>query len=44
MPGHDPAIKLQYLRFQRAQLNAEGGKTGSRSLRQPFVTWISDNR
>jgi len=44
VPGHDPAIELQYLCFQPSQLGAESRETSSRSLRQPFVTWISDNR
>ena len=42
-PSHDTTIECQYLGFQRQQLGAKRGNSGTRHLGEPGVIWISDS-
>ena len=43
VPGHDPAVELQDLRFQPPQLDTQGGETRPGKLGHALVTSIRDD-
>jgi hypothetical protein len=44
VPGPDPAIELQDLRFQHPKLYAKGRHAGARHLGQAPIPWIAGHR